>query len=252
MEAVRIIQSYDGTLRRHLQPREAAEAVEKAYSAKLDPSVRLARKVELPTWNAEETARIYRESGTAVEDLLVLSPECDPPMILPGEILAKLFPDPDGLLCIGESSSRFLTAPLRDHRQLWKKQLIVPTYMSSVFGTTQAGKQSMHTKSNTGAGRYIVCDFDEPAPEQHPAIILHLAKFRPLTMVLSSGGKSLHAWFPVTASADDDRLFWRLCIALGADPALMRNHSQFVRLPNGTRDNGKRQQVVYFNPAATP
>ena len=77
----------------------------------------------------------------------------------------------------------------------------------------------MHAKSNTGPRRFIVCDFDEPSPEQHPAIIMHLSKFRPLTMALSSGGKGLHAWFPTTTSIEDDRLFWRLCIGLGADPA---------------------------------
>ncbi len=252
IEAVRLIQSHDSALRRPLQPREASDAVEKVYAAKLDPSVRLPRRVELPVWNQAETLRIYEEAGTAVEDLLVLSPEYDPPEILTRNILNALFPDSNGLLCVGKSAYEFMTAPLTEHKVLFSQQFVVPAYMTATSGTTQAGKQSMHTKSNTGPRRYIVCDFDEPAPEQHPAIIMHLAKFRPLTMVLSSGGKSLHAWFPVTASAADDRLFWRLCIALGADPALMRNHSQFVRMPNGTRDNGKRQHCVYFNPAAAP
>jgi len=128
----------------------------------------------------------------------------------------------------------------------------VPAYMSALTGYTQAGRLSKHCKSNTGARRYIVCDFDWPAPEQHPSIITHLAKFRDLTMVVSSGGKSLHAWFPVSASPSDDNIFWRICIALGADPALMKNHSQFVRLPNGTRDNGKPQRCIYFNPTAKP
>jgi hypothetical protein len=110
----------------------------------------------------------------------------------------------------------------------------------------------MHTKMNTGSRRFIVCDFDVPPPEQHPAIIHHLAKFRPLSLVVSSGGKGLHAWFPVTGSEQDDRLFWRICIGLGADPALYRNRSQFVRFPNGIRGNGKRQAVIYFDPSAKP
>ena len=250
VEAVRIIQSHDGTLRRHLQPREATDAVEKVYSAKLDPSIRLSKRIELPVWNAEETQRIYRESGTAVEDLLLLSPEFDPPEILTRTILEVLFPDPDGLLCIGKSAYQFRTSPLREHDQLFQQSFIVPAYMTAATGTTQAGKESAHTKSNTGARRYIVCDFDEPPPDEHPAIIIHLANCRPLTMVISSGGKSLHAWFPVSVSANDDRLFWRLCVALGADAALMRNHSQFVRLPNGHRDNGKKQHCVYLNRGA--
>lgn len=253
-EAVRLIQAHDGTLRRHLQPREAADAVEKAYSAKLDPSVRFERPAELPSWNSTETARLHREMETTVQDLIDVSPEQDLESFHPRGILERLFPDPEGLLCIGESAFSFLTAPLRDHSRLRQKQFITPAFMVSVFGETQDGKLSMHAKSNTGPRRFIVCDFDEPPPEQHPAIIMHLSKFRPLTMALSSGGKSLHAWFPTTTSIEDDRLFWRLCIGLGADPALFRNHSQFVRLPNGTRDNGNRQSVVYLNlnPSALP
>ena len=251
-EAVKLIQSYDGSLRRHLKPREAADAVEKAYSAKLDPSVRFERPPELPSWNSAETARLHRDMSTTVDSLIDSSPEQDLESFHPRGILERLFPDPDGLVCIGESAFTFLTAPLRDHRHLMGKQFITPAFMLATYGETQDGKLSMHAKSNTGPRRFIVCDFDEPAPEQHPAIIMHLAKFRPLVMALSSGNKSLHAWFPTTTSIEDDRLFWRLCIGLGADPALFRNHSQFVRLPNGTRDNGNRQAVVYFNPAALP
>lgn len=204
----------------------------------------------MPEWNAIETARILAQSGTTAVDLTVASPAANPQDLLPQEILATLFPDPDGLLCVGRSAYDFTTAPLRGHRDLWRSQLVIPCYMSAPTGTTQGGKVSAHAKNNTGARRYIVCDFDLPPPSEHAAIAEHLGKFRPLTMVLSSGGKSLHAWFKTTASVDDDRLFWRLCLALGADPVLYKNPSQFVRMPNGTRDNGKRQHVVYFNPEA--
>lgn len=249
-EAIKLIQGHDGTLRRRLQPREAADAIEKVYSTRLDRSVKLERAQELPPWNLMETQRIFDKTGATVDILLDLSPEPNPASIHPGGILGRLFPEPGGLLCIGDSAFDFLTAPLRDHHQLHLKQFITPAYMTSVYGETQNGKRSMHCKANTGPRRFIVCDFDSPPSEQHAAIILHLSKFRPLIMVLTSGGKSLHAWFQTTTSSQDDRLFWRLCIALGADPALYRNHSQFVRLPNGTRNNGKRQSVVYFNPAA--
>jgi len=251
-EAVRLIQSYDGSLRRHLQPREAEDAVEKAYNAKLDPSVKFERPPELPAWNATETARLHRDTKATAQHLIDASPEQDLESFHPRGILERLFPDPAGLLCIGESAFSFLTAPLADHRNLRSKQFITPAFMLATYGETQGGKLSMHAKSNTGPRRFIVCDFDEPPPEQHPAIIMHLAKFRPLTMALSSGGKGFHAWFPTTTSIEDDRLFWRLCIGLGADPALFRNHSQFVRMPNGTRDNGNRQSVVYLNPEAQP
>ncbi len=36
-------------------------------------------------------------------------------------------------------------------------------------------------------------------------------------------------------------------VSLGADHKLW-SRSQFVRMPDGLRDNGKRQVVFYFNP----
>ncbi len=38
----------------------------------------------------------------------------------------------------------------------------------------------------------------------------------------------------------------RKAVSLGADPATW-TRSQFVRMPDGTRDNGKRQTVYFFN-----
>ncbi len=247
-EAARHLQSYDGTLRRQLAKNEVERAVERAYSATLDSPIKFERIPELPEWNARETARLYQDNATTAQDLIDASPVqyLD---LHPGEILKLLFPDPAGLLCIGFDKSTFATAPLVEFEDLEKCQFITPAYMTSVYGETLEGKLSMHSKANTGERRFIVCDFDSPPPKEHAAIIAHLDSFRPLAMALSSGGKSLHAWFPTTASPEDDRLFWRLCIALGADPVLFRNHSQFVRMPNGTRDNGKPQSVIYLNPS---
>jgi hypothetical protein len=64
-------------------------------------------------------------------------------------------------------------------------------------------------------------------------------------MVVSSGKKSLHGWFDVKPEEQDS--FWKLAIKMGADPALMRNRSSFVRIPLGRRE-GNLQKVLYFNP----
>ena len=63
-----------------------------------------------------------------------------------------------------------------------------------------------------------------------------------------SGGKSLHGWF-FCAGQPEERLLrlMRYAVSLGADPATW-TRSQFVRVPDGTRDNGKRQAVYLFNP----
>lgn len=251
-EAVSAIQAYDGTLRRRLQPREAIQAVERAYSVTLTNAGRFERVPELPAWNSKETARLHSTIAATPESLTSESPEEDPADMHPRAILSRLFPDPDGLLCIGRSMSSFTTATLTQHSGIRDSQFIVPAFMLAKYGTTLDGRKSEHTKENTGPRRFIVFDFDSPPPDQHASIIRHLAKFRPLVMVLKSGGRSLHAWFSSTTSIEDDRLFWRLGIALGADPVLFRNPSQFVRLPNGTRNTGAKQEVVYLNPAAAP
>jgi hypothetical protein len=70
-------------------------------------------------------------------------------------------------------------------------------------------------------------------------------------LVLSSGGKSLHAWYPPETTESDEK-FWQLGIMAGADPALKANHAQAVRLPMGHRDNGNAQRIIYFNPHNLP
>jgi hypothetical protein len=40
--------------------------------------------------------------------------------------------------------------------------------------------------------------------------------------------------------------FFRYAVSLGADPATW-TRSQFVRVPDGTRDNGRRQTVFFLN-----
>ncbi len=247
-EAEQVINAHDGTLRRRLDRKQVAKAVAFVYNSTRDPSAKYDRQPALPEWNSTETARIHKDLGTTAQDLSDASPQqyLD---LHPSEILKLLFPDPSGLLCVGFDKATFATAPLTEFEDLEKCQFIEPHYKTSVYGEKKDGSgKTMHATDNTGAPRWIVADFDSPPPEQHASIIAHLDGFRPLAMALSTGGKGLHAWFPSTASPDDDRLFWRLCIGLGADPRIQSNRSQFVRIPNGTRDTGKPQSLIYLNP----
>jgi len=67
-------------------------------------------------------------------------------------------------------------------------------------------------------------------------------------MAVHSGGKSIHGWFCCGGRDEANLLrFMRYAVSLGADPATWIK-SQFVRLPDGHRDNGKRQAVLFFNP----
>ena len=59
----------------------------------------------------------------------------------------------------------------------------------------------------------------------------------------------VHGWFYVAGLAEAKvEAFYRHCVTLGADRATF-TRSQFVRMPDGLRDNGVRQGVYYFDPA---
>ena len=70
----------------------------------------------------------------------------------------------------------------------------------------------------------------------------------PLALAVYSGGKSLHGWFYCAGIAEEKiSRFFSYAVSLGADPANW-NRSQFARMPDGLRDNGRRQTVYFFNP----
>lgn len=194
-------------------------------------------------------ARIIAEAAMCVPDLF----DCSPVRIEGDQPDAEWFVDelfePDHLLCVGESSSSFVTAPREELRgRLSSKALIVPSPMTSISGTTQKGTRSMHCLDNTGPRYYLVTEFDQGAPDDQAALIWHLGEYAPLAMVVYSGGKSLHAWFSCRNCAEDRQMrFFHYACALGADPAT-RSRCQFVRMPQGWRKGKEvRQDVLYFN-----
>jgi len=151
-------------------------------------------------------------------------------------------------LCCGASSHTFATRKRDEWRgRLEKMQLIVPSPMSSIYGETQAGKRSMHTLDNTGSRKYLIVEFDEGTHDEHAALLWHLnTGITPLICAVMSGNKSLHGWFLVE-NWSQDRLqsFFKRAIVLGADPATWTK-SQFVRMPDGTRNNGAKQTTIYL------
>lgn len=246
-EAEMKIMAFQGTTRRPLKASEVKRAVERAYQTTLpdDPNF---KKPERAKWVPGLTRQSQYRSvpkGLSAVDFMEVSPDRIDEGMTQGIVLDVLFPDPDALVCVGKSAYEFHTARLNQFRDLTTCQFVVPCYMSAKRGKTQDGKPSMHCLDNCGPRRFAVCDFDEPARSSHPAIVWQLRKTYDLVMVLSSGGKSLHAWFWVEPEEEED--FWKSAIPVGADPALMRNRSSFVRIPYGTRDNGRKQEVIYLD-----
>jgi len=200
-----------------------------------------------PVVNQEQREAIVRDGG-GLADLWELSrPRIEDNAQHTEEIADKLFPG-NPLLCCGKSNSEFDTKPREDWRgQMSALALIVPSPMSAIEGVTKDGKPSRHTLSNTGARRFLICEFDTGTADEHAALLLHLGTFAPLVCAVHSGGKSLHGWFYVHGQPDAKvEKFFRYAVSLGADRATW-TRSQFVRMPDGTRDNGNRQTVFFFN-----
>ena len=202
-----------------------------------------------PTINEEQREACIAGAGVGLVDLWERSPvRFDPPAS--EEIIEQLFPG-NPLLCVGAKSWKFRTQPHEAWRgELADNQLIVPSPMSAITGVTQDGEPSEHTLSNTGPRRFAVVEFDTGTLDEHAALLWHL-RFDlglPLVMVVHSGSKSLHGWFYVAGLPEAKvEAFYRHCVTLGADRAAF-TRSQFVRMPDGLRDNGIRQGVYYFDP----
>jgi hypothetical protein len=232
------------------------------------PRTELAPHPEWPSLNFEQIESISR-SGEGLIDLWENSPvllETNKPHT--SEVIDTLY-SPDTLLCCGWSRHRFDTR----RRDAWYKlhdlQFIVPNPMTAKCGVTRAGKISTRSLSNTGSRRFLVVEFDFDAgrsTEEAGLLALletegrdgrdlcacllgHLAAAAPLALVVDSGGKSLHGWFYCAGRSDRSLTqFMNLAVSLGADN-MMWSRSQFARMPDGLRDNGRRQAVFYFNPA---
>ena len=141
--------------------------------------------------------------------------------------------------------------------------------MTEKQGVTRNGKLSAHALSNTGLRRFLVIEFDFDGSRSRAeanllaqfnadrrdvsdlcaSLLLHLAQKAPLALAVHSGGKSLHGWFYCTGQREELlRRFMNYAASLGGDAATW-TRSQFVRMPDGLRDNGKRQAVFFFNPS---
>lgn len=239
---------------RDVPAREICAAVEHAYACVFNSEPIVRREVS--RYEPDAAANIAEDYGTTVEQLVELSP-CRPP-VHPAEALAALFAK-DEFTCLASKLDRAKTLPLSVwlelEDELYGYQFVVPHPMTSKMGETKgAGKQSPRTVSNTGQRRRIVCDFDKPKPSIQPSLIAYLSEYCGLDpeLVLTSGGKSLHAWWRVDDwPLEDIDFFEDEAIRVGADPALMSEarKCQLVRLPAGIRDNGNKQRILFWNPS---
>jgi len=178
----------------------------------------------------------------------------DPARSYTEDLIDILYPG-NPLICVGDDNYSFKTEEREFFRgSLSKKPLIVPSAMSARQGKVKGSeKLSDHTLDNTGPRMFLVIEQDNIAGQKIPinqqaAVVAHLATKAPLIMVVHSGGKSLHAWFYCHGKEEEFlKGFMNLAVSLGADPALFTK-SQFARMPDGTRQTGECQSVVFWDP----
>jgi hypothetical protein len=218
--------------------------------------------------------KIVVECSVRLKDLQAISPsEVGTEEPHTEAILDAIFPG-NPLLCFARGANSFLTRS----RECWRGresrfQFIVPNPMIKEIGVTQDGRDSTRCLDNTGPRRFLVAEFDISEEDEkwapyvrewktkgisvldaNVALLLELARRGlprlPLALAVYSGGKSIHAWYFCEGFTEEQiRPFMVRAVRLGADPATW-TRCQLVRMPDGTRDNGKRQQVHFFAPGA--
>ena len=254
-EIVNLLESRVANCGRAVSRAEIISAVQNSLPCAWQPkgnAVPVQSAKKWPSVNKEQREAIVRDNGGLVDLWELSRPRIDDNEQHTEEIVDKLFPG-NPLLCCGKSMSDFDTRPREDWRgELSKLQLIVPSPMTARLGKKKNPKPdenpfSAHTLDNTGARRFLICEFDTGETDAHAALLLHLGTIAPLVCAVHSGGKSLHGWFFVAGQPEEKvTKFFRYAVSLGADAATW-TRSQFVRMPDGTRDNGNRQTVFFLN-----
>jgi hypothetical protein len=243
-----ILESAAANCGRFVPQREIDDAIRNSQVSALQPlSV---RHRPWPALNREQREAVIQKAKFSLVDLWEASPvKFRDNEQHTEEIIDSLFRG-NPLLCCGKTQADFATRPRSQWRgELSKQQFLVPSPMIAWVGRTQQGKDSAHTKANTGSRWFLVIEQDTGSVDEQAAVLWYLASLAPLLLVVHSGGKSVHSWFHCKDQDEEKilRPFMRVAVLLGADHSTW-TRSQFVRMPDGTRADGKRQAVYYFRP----
>ena len=230
---------------------EIERAVERSKATAWKPGQAAQTVAQTSAWpkvNREQREAVIA-SGVGLVDLWEISPaRFNDSKSHTEEIIDVLFPG-NPLLCAGRNNYEFANRSRYEWRgKLTVSQFIVPSPMTARIERTQEGKESAHALSITGPRRFLVIEQDCGTIDDQAAVLLHLAERAPLAAAIHSGSKSIHGWFYCLGQPEEKvSEFMRYAVSLGADRATC-TRSQFVRMPDGIRDNGERQTVYFFNP----
>jgi hypothetical protein len=222
---------------------------------------------------------IVRSSRLALKELKGVSPVNTASDPATSDLVVNCLFSGDGscnpLICAAIDEYRSVTKPLSAwlKAKLSQRSFIVPNRMTKLEGINKNGKPSTRCRDNTGSREYLVveCDFSKfnkdgrnptlwkpwiegweeaglSVDDACASILLHLHQFAPLVLAVHSGGKSLHGWFPCRGVKESVlKLFMDYAVVNGADPKTW-GPEQLVRMPGGTRANGNRQEVLFYDP----
>jgi hypothetical protein len=169
-------------------------------------------------------------------------------------LLLETLYTPDEYLFIGD---RFDTQVKTASEWLNDEQLtgyphIIPNPMTGEMGTTKSGTPSYRADSCVKFFRFVVVEFD--GLSRADQIAFWLTADLPVSVIIDSGGKSLHGWVRVdvpdrqTWERDIEGKLFDMLVPVGADP-MCRNEARLSRLPGHFRSENKRwQRILYLNP----
>lgn len=232
-----------------IKPNEAADAVAKASTTEFDRPESRAPVIE--------PADIDKFIGDHSKDLMDLM-ECSPRVMGdPDEdaytILSTLY-QPDEHLFIGDVFDREVKT-VREwmDTDLTKYPHIIPNPMTGECGMTDMGKPSFRCEKTVADLRYAVCEMDTVPLDKQVGFWMKCVNIIPVTAIIHSGGKSLHAWVRVNCGTDTEKwdrdvkgwLFDTFGVKYGFDRACS-NRARLSRLAGHRRDNGNMQRVIYL------
>lgn len=185
-------------------------------------------------------------------------PICNPAMstgMRPEEVIKCLYCAYD-IICISKdqySPEAYIWPDDFGGVDLAQYQYIVPNPLKAMQGVNKAGEPSVRCQDNIDYRRFIVVEFDkEPDKMNQSRLIGFLSDCIPCVMVVDSGGKSLHGWFPVYDITESKAaMFFGKATALGADASIY-DPCKLVRMPGGLRAGKTRQKIIYWDEEALP
>ena len=171
---------------------------------------------------------------------------------------------PDEFLFIGDtysgSDSVKTVTEWREAKDLCDNPQMTPNPMTGEYGMTQDGTPSRRCMATVADARFAVCEMDDAGIDEQAGFWMKCIEIGiPVSLIVHSGNKSLHAWVRVDCGTNFEK--WNKYVRdwlmkdfgsrYGFDPQC-QNRDRQSRLPGHDRKDGAKlkQALIYLNPEA--